>query len=105
MKIKDKILITGINGLLGSALKIELKKKNFQNIFGLNSKNLIQEIEKLLFSNLKPDTSEQNIQVYFVEKVLELIDDNKLHPSIKSFLIGLRKNMNKKFLIFDKRNR
>ena len=27
MKIKDKILITGINGLLGSALKIELKKK------------------------------------------------------------------------------
>ena len=37
MKIKDKILITGINGLLGSALKIELKKK-FQNIFGLTSK-------------------------------------------------------------------
>ncbi len=64
---------------------------------GLNSKGLIQEIEKLLFSNLNPDASEQNIQVYFVEKVLELIDDKKLHPSIKSFLIGLRKNMNKKF--------
>ena len=39
----------------------------------------------------------QNIEVYFVEKVLVLIDVKKLHPSIKSFLIGLRKNMNKKF--------
>ena len=65
--------------------------------FGLNSKNLIQEIEKLIFSNSNPDTSEQNLQVYFIEKMVELIDDKKLHPSIKSFLIGLRKNMNKKF--------
>ena len=37
MKIIDQILITGINGLLGSALKIELKK--ISKIYGLNSKN------------------------------------------------------------------
>lgn len=58
MKIKDKILITGINGLLGSALKIELKKKNFQNIFGLNSKNCdlmnLDKVSKFIFK-IKPD--------------------------------------------------
>ena len=30
-------------------------------------------------------------------ELVELIDDKKLHPSIKSFLISLKKNLNKKF--------
>ena len=29
--------------------------------------------------------------------MVELIDDKKLHPSIKSFLVSLKKNLNKKF--------
>ena len=40
MQKKDKILITGATGLLGSALVKCLKKKNFNNLILVNSKNI-----------------------------------------------------------------
>ena len=40
MQKKDKILITGATGLLGSALVKRLKKKNFNNLILVNSKNI-----------------------------------------------------------------
>ena len=87
--LKQTVIFRKLNQILSSNSTVEG--------FGLNSKNLIQEIEKLIFSNSNPDTSEQNLQVYFIEKMLELIDDKKLHPSIKSFITSLKKYMNKKF--------
>ena len=105
-KIRSNGIMERIENIQKSSLNRLLSVRKLNQIlssnstvegFGLNSKNLIQEIEKLIFSNSNPDTSEQNLQVYFIEKMVELIDDKKLHPSIKSFLISLKKNLNKKF--------
>ena len=105
-KIRSNGIMEQIENIQKSSLNRLLSSRKLNQILssnstveglGLNSKNLIQEIEKLIFSNSNPDTSEQNLQVYFIEKMLELIDDQKLHPSIKSFLVSLKKNLNKKF--------
>ena len=105
-KIRSNGIMERIENIQKSSLNRLLSVRKLNQIlssnstvegFGLNSKNLIQEIEKLIFSNSNPDTSEQNLQVYFIEKMVELIDDKKLHPSIKSFLVSLKKNLNKKF--------
>ena len=39
MNKKDKILITGSSGLLGSALTRYLNSKNYKNLLLINSKN------------------------------------------------------------------
>ena len=94
----ENIQKSSLNRLLSSRkLNQILSSNSTVEGLGLNSKDVIYEIEKNIFSNLNPDTSEQNLQVYFVEKMLELIDDKQLHPSIKSFIISLKKNLNKKF--------
>ena len=94
----ENIQKSSVNRLLSSRkLNQILSSNSTVEGLGLNSKDVINEIEKNIFSNLNPDTSEQNLQVYFVEKMLELIDDKQLHPSIKSFIISLKKNLNKKF--------
>jgi hypothetical protein len=94
----ENIQKSSLNRLLSSR-KLNQILSSYSTVegLGLNSKDVIQEIEKHIFSILNPDTSEQNLQVYFVEKLLELIDDKKLHPSIRSFIISLKRNLNKKF--------
>ena len=105
-KIRSNGIMERIENIQKSSLNRLLSSRKLNQILssnstveglGLNSKDVIYEIEKNIFSNLNPDTSEQNLQVYFVEKMLELIDDKQLHPSIKSFIISLKKNLNKKF--------
>jgi hypothetical protein len=105
-KIRSSGIMERIENIQKSSLNRLLSSRKLNQILssystveglGLNSKDVIQEIEKHIFSILNPDTSEQNLQVYFVEKLLELIDDKKLHPSIRSFIISLKRNLNKKF--------
>ena len=48
-----KILITGINGYIGSNLKNVLKKNN--KIFGIKSKTSVKDYNKLIRDNIKPD--------------------------------------------------
>ena len=105
-KIRSNGIMERIENIQKSSLNRLLSSRKLNQILssnstveglGLNSKDVIYEIEKNIFRNLNPDTSEQNLQVYFVEKMLELIDDKQLHPSIKSFIISLKKNLNKKF--------
>ena len=49
-----KILITGINGYIGSNLKNFLKKKN-NKIFGIKSKTSVKDYNKLIRDKVKPD--------------------------------------------------
>ena len=55
MNKKDKILITGSSGLLGSALVRYLNSKNYKNLLLINSKNAdltdLKKVTKLIKKN------------------------------------------------------
>ena len=54
MRFKLKILITGINGYIGSNLKNFLRKKNYK-IFGIKSKTSTRDYNQLIKNKIKPD--------------------------------------------------
>jgi hypothetical protein len=52
---------------------------------GLHPKELIESLAQgIIYRKSKPDLLERNLQLAFVERSKELLDDDKVHPEIKS---------------------
>ncbi len=73
---KDRILILGNKGMVGSAVERKLKSKNYQNVIGLNRKQLDLSIQ----NNLKKYLKKNKIDCIFLcaAKVGGIFSNNKI---------------------------
>ena len=103
-QIKDEGVLNSIQGLQLSALNRFLNTEKLNRILsskeslggnGLSADKLIEHLFQSLFINPKiPDLSEQRLQLYFVERIDVLMDEEKLNPSIKGFLMNTKNKIN-----------
>ena len=112
--LMDKSLISQIKGegILGSLQGLQLSAFNRllsvsklnrmlsagESLEGnaLSVKGLIDNLfETIVKKPESPDLSEQRLQIYFVERIDELMDEEKLNPSIKSLLLDAKNKIHK----------
>ncbi len=117
--LMDKSLISQIKGegVLGSLQGLQLSAFNRllsvtklnrilsagESLEGdaLSAKGLIDSLfETIVKKPERPDLSEQRLQIHFVERIDELMDEEKLNPTIKSLLLDTKNKIHK----FAKRN-
>ena len=64
--------------------------------YGLSAEGLIDNLfETIIKKPEKPDLSEQRLQIHFVERIDELMDEEKLNPTIKSLLLDTKNKIHK----------
>tara|TARA_B100001564_G_scaffold42838_1_gene30738 strand:+ start:158 stop:2464 length:2307 start_codon:yes stop_codon:yes gene_type:complete len=112
--LMDKSLVSQIKGegILGSLQGLQLSAFNRllsvsklnrmlsagESLEGnaLSVKGLIDNLfETIVKKPESPDLSEQRLQIYFVERIDELMDEEKLNPSIKSLLLDAKNKIHK----------
>ena len=112
--LMDKSLISQIKGegVLGSLQGLQLSAFNrllsvtkLNRIlsageslegYALSAEGLIDSLfETIIKKPEKPDLSEQRLQIHFVERIDELMDEEKLNPTIKSILLDTKNKIHK----------
>ena len=112
--LMDKSLISQIKGegVLGSLQGLQLSAFNRllsvtklnrilsagESLEGdaLSAKGLIDSLfETIVKKPERPDLSEQRLQIHFVERIDELMDEEKLNPTIKSLLLDTKNKIHK----------
>ena len=112
--LMDKSLISQIKGegVLGSLQGLQLSAFNRllsvaklnrilsagESLEGdaLSAKGLIDSLfETIVKKPERPDLSEQRLQIHFVERIDELMDEEKLNPTIKSILLDTKNKIHK----------
>ena len=112
--LMDKSLISQIKGegVLGSLQGLQLSAFNrllsvtkLNRIlsageslegYALSAEGLIDNLfETIIKKPEKPDLSEQRLQIHFVERIEELMDEEKLNPTIKSLLLDTKNKIHK----------
>ena len=112
--LMDKSLISQIKGegVLGSLQGLQLSAFNRllsvtklnrilsagESLEGdaLSAEGLIDNLfETIIKKPEKPDLSEQRLQIHFVERIDELMDEEKLNPTIKSLLLDTKNKIHK----------
>ena len=112
--LMDKSLISQIKGegVLGSLQGLQLSAFNRllsvsklnrmlsagESLEGnaLSTEELIDNLfETIVKKPESPDLSEQRLQIHFVERIDELMDEEKLNPSIKSLLLDTKNKIHK----------
>ena len=112
--LMDKSLISQIKGegVLGSLQGLQLSAFNRllsvtklnrilsagESLEGdaLSAKELIDSLfETIVKKPERPDLSEQRLQIHFVERIDELMDEEKLNPIIKSLLLDTKNKIHK----------
>ena len=112
--LMDKSLISQIKGegVLGSLQGLQLSAFNRllsvnklnrilsagESLEGdaLSAKGLIDSLfETIIKKPERPDLSEQRLQIHFVERIDELMDEEKLNPTIKSLLLDTKNKIHK----------
>ena len=104
-QIKGEGVLGSIQGLQLSAFNRLLSVTKLNRIlsageslegYALSAEGLIDNLfETIIKKPEKPDLSEQRLQIHFVERIDELMDEEKLNPTIKSLLLDTKNKIHK----------
>ena len=104
-QIKGEGVLGSIQGLQLSAFNRLLSVTKLNRILSageslegdaLSAKGLIDSLfETIVKKPERPDLSEQRLQIHFVERIDELMDEEKLNPTIKSLLLDTKNKIHK----------
>ncbi len=104
-QIKGEGMLGSLQGLQLSAFNRLLSVDRLNRILSANEslhgnaltvKGLVNSLYETIFKNSSdPDLSEQRLQIYFVERIDELMLEEKLNPTIKGLLLDTKKMIHK----------